>query len=249
MLTVSQNASELLSQLSPKTFYFDTTNVYGLNFSSKLQYGLIAQEVEQVIPSLIDNNYKPATVDTLGQIVTPSVNYKTMNYTGLIPLLVRASQEQMDSIITLKNSNDSLANVVSDLNTLLTTLENCLSALLPSLCQMNQQLIQSNTPAEQEQARQALTVRLSNKESIILDQNVPNPFAEQTVINFSIPASVQKAQLHFYNAQGRIIQSMDIAERGLGSVTVFGADLSSGIYTYSLVADGQVVATKKMMKN
>jgi hypothetical protein len=68
------------------------------------------------------------------------------------------------------------------------------------------------------------------------------------VINFSIPASVAKAQMHFYDGNGRLIQTLEIAERGLGAVTVFGSDLSSGTYTYTLVADGAVVATKKMMK-
>jgi hypothetical protein len=82
-----------------------------------------------------------------------------------------------------------------------------------------------------------------------LDQNVPNPFSEQTVINFSIPASVQKAQILFYNGEGKLIQSVNVAERGLGSLTVFGSDLSSGIYTYTLVADGQIVATKKMIRD
>ncbi len=84
---------------------------------------------------------------------------------------------------------------------------------------------------------------------IVLDQNVPNPFAEQTIIHFSIPETVKKAQIHFYNMQGRIIQSVEITERGLGSLTVFGSDLSTGTYTYTLVADGINVATKKMVKN
>ena len=44
------------------------------------------------------------------------------------------------------------------------------------------------------------------------------------------------------------MNSVDITDRGLGSITVFGSDLSTGVYTYTLVADGQVVATKKMMK-
>jgi hypothetical protein len=35
---------------------------------------------------------------------------------------------------------------------------------------------------------------------------------------------------------------------GFGSFTVFGSDLSRGTYTYSLVADGIVVATKRMVK-
>ena len=33
-----------------------------------------------------------------------------------------------------------------------------------------------------------------------------------------------------------------------GSVNVYGDDLSSGVYTYALVADGQVVNAKKMAK-
>ncbi|WP_169312059.1 T9SS type A sorting domain-containing protein [Fluviicola taffensis] len=113
---------------------------------------------------------------------------------------------------------------------------------------MSNSAIQANTPQSQQAIRSELSVRLSNKEAIILDQNVPNPFAEQTVINFSIPASVQKAQIHFYDGHGKLMQSVEVVERGLGSVTVFGADLSSGVYTYTLVADGQIVATKKMMK-
>lgn len=83
----------------------------------------------------------------------------------------------------------------------------------------------------------------------MLSQNVPNPFAEKTVISYNIPTTVAQAQIHFYNAEGKIINSVDIKERGNGELTVFANDLSSGIYTYTLVADGKIVATKKMMKN
>ena len=92
-------------------------------------------------------------------------------------------------------------------------------------------------------------VQLSNRNSIILNQNVPNPFAESTVITYSVPATVQRAQIHFYDMNGILINSVDITERGEGQLNVYGNDLSSGIYTYSLVADGKVVSTKKMMKN
>lgn len=47
---------------------------------------------------------------------------------------------------------------------------------------------------------------------------------------------------------GKLIKTVDIRERGLGSITVFGSDLSSGTYMYTLVADGVNVATKKMVK-
>jgi hypothetical protein len=105
-----------------------------------------------------------------------------------------------------------------------------------------------NADISKEDVRKNLNVILNNREAIILDQNVPNPFAEQTVINFTIPTSVKKAQIHFYDGMGKLLQTVEITERGQGSITVFGVDLSSGIYTYNLVADGQIVATKKMMR-
>jgi len=97
--------------------------------------------------------------------------------------------------------------------------------------------------------RTAINVNLSDRNAIVLNQNVPNPFAESTVITFSIPASVQKAQIHFYDGQGKLINSVDVLERGNGQLNVFANDLSTGVYTYSLVADGQIVATKRMVKD
>lgn len=197
-----------------------------LNLDSANHIGFIAQEIAQVDPRLTF-----LADDSLLHV----------EYDKVVPILAEAIEE-------LNNTVEQKDSIINDLNNRLTNLENCLSALLPTLCQMNQSAIQANTPAAQEAVRQNLQVTLSNRSTIILDQNVPNPFAEQTVINFSIPASVAKAQMHFYDGNGRLIQTLEIAERGLGAVTVFGSDLSSGTYTYTLVADGTVVATKKMMK-
>lgn len=91
-------------------------------------------------------------------------------------------------------------------------------------------------------------MNLSSKNAIILNQNVPNPFAESTVITYSVPTSIAKAQIHFYDGQGKLIQSVDITGRGNGQLNVFGSDLSSGTYSYSLVADGKIIDTKKMVK-
>ena len=82
----------------------------------------------------------------------------------------------------------------------------------------------------------------------MLNQNVPNPFAEQTTITYNVPTSVAKAQLIFFNANGQIIHTVDIKTRGNGKVNVFASDLSSGLYHYTLVADGKVVDSKKMVR-
>ena len=210
--------------------------------------GLIAQQIEPIFPNLVQENTSPAQYDSLGNVTVASVNFKTVDYTKLIPLLIAGHQEQANEIADKDATIDSLQAQVNDLNSRLSNLENCLSGILPYLCQLSQSAVQANTPSAQEEVRKNLNVTLNNRTTIILDQNVPNPFAEQTVINFSIPATVMKAQILFYDGNGKLMQSVDVTERGLGSITVFGSDLSFGTYTYTLVADGQVVATKKMVK-
>ncbi len=242
------NADAILSQLQPKTFYFDTLNPYGFNFSNRLQYGLLAQEVETVLPELVSNEYKPATVDSTGAVVTQGVDYKALNYDAFISILISGHKEQKQQIDSLQNGIDNRDSLINNLNDRLTQLESCLSVILPLLCQISNSAIQPTQEEFQEQLKNEINVQLSNKSSIILNQNVPNPFAEQTQISFSIPETVKKAQIHFYDANGKLINSVEVQERGLGQLNVFANDLSTGVYTYTLVADGQIVATKKMMK-
>ena len=40
---------------------------------------------------------------------------------------------------------------------------------------------------------------------------------------------------------------MAIATRGKTSVSIAGSDLTSGMYLYSLIADGKVVSTNRMI--
>jgi hypothetical protein len=248
-------ASDLLNQLTPRTYFLDTVIYEDFNFESDQQMGLVAQEVEQILPTLVGNHTRPAQFDSLGVQIAPEISYKGVEYEELIPLLIAGFQEQSDRIdsLTIINStvntyNDSLEQVVSDLNARLTQLENCLSNILPALCNANSMAVQSTPEEAQKQLEKAINVTLSNRNNIVLNQNVPNPFAESTVITYSIPATVQKAQIHFYDGTGKLINSVEIAERGNGQLNVFANDLSTGVYTYSLVADGQIVATKRMMK-
>ncbi|MCX8479316.1 MAG: T9SS type A sorting domain-containing protein, partial [Chitinophagales bacterium] len=89
-------------------------------------------------------------------------------------------------------------------------------------------------------------VHLSDLE-IVLNQNSPNPFAEQTIISYIIPDNVKDANIVFYTLGGTVLKNIRINERGQGQMTVYAENLSAGMYTYSLVADGNIVATKKMI--
>lgn len=110
------------------------------------------------------------------------------------------------------------------------------------LLQQNQQ----NAPAESLPAVSA--IELADNNAVVLNQNVPNPFAQQTSISYTIPVSANSAQILFYSMEGRLMKTANITTRGKGILNVFANDLSSGSYTYSLMIDGKIMNTKKLVK-
>jgi len=80
-----------------------------------------------------------------------------------------------------------------------------------------------------------------------LHQNNPNPFTENTAIMCFIPKDIVNAVLYIYDLNGRQIESRNISERGNTNIIIEGNSLDAGIYIYSLIADGVVVDTKRMI--
>jgi hypothetical protein len=209
-----------LSRLHPKIYTLDSANYPSLSLNSNPQIGLFAQEVERVIPSAVRVINHPATEDSLGNIVHPAVSVKALNYIELIPVLISA-------IKSLDSTNKSLQNQINTITAAQTGARS--AAASPS-----------NADAK------GTEVHLSDLE-IVLNQNSPNPFAEQTIISYIIPDNVKDANIVFYTLGGTVLKNIRISERGQGQMTVYAENLSAGMYTYSLVADGNIVATKKMI--
>ena len=82
----------------------------------------------------------------------------------------------------------------------------------------------------------------------MLNQNVPNPFAERTPVESEVTVIFTRAQMLFHDGSGKLIELVDILQSGKGQINVFADDLSKGSYTYSLVVDGKVEQTKRMIK-
>lgn len=82
---------------------------------------------------------------------------------------------------------------------------------------------------------------------LALEQNVPNPASEQTVIAFEVPAAAQNAVLYVYDLQGNPLKQVPIAQRGKGSIVIKAGELRPGHYVYTLVADGQASDSKHMI--
>ena len=88
---------------------------------------------------------------------------------------------------------------------------------------------------------------VSDIDMVRMDQNKPNPFSESTVIGLNIPEKTQKANIFIYDLSGKQIQNVPVAERGETNITVYASELGAGMYTYTLVVEGKVVVTRKMV--
>ncbi|MDZ4712535.1 MAG: S8 family serine peptidase [bacterium] len=83
----------------------------------------------------------------------------------------------------------------------------------------------------------------------ILYQNYPNPFNPSTTFKFSLSKN-SNVSMFLYDMTGRQVDVvLDNVFYGAGSreIKFFGDGLSSGIYFYSLIADGQKIASRKMV--
>jgi hypothetical protein len=99
------DATSVVMNLYPKTFFYKKEYVEELGLSDALQYGLIAQDVEKSLPNLVK------------EFETKSGNkFKSVNYNALIPILVQAIKEQELKISDLENKVSNYASLESRLN-------------------------------------------------------------------------------------------------------------------------------------
>jgi hypothetical protein len=221
------NAVAGILNLQPKTYTFNQDQNNGMNFPSGNQIGLIAEEVEAVYPELVRIVTIPGDKDSAGNEIGESLEIKGLNYTGLIPVLIAAFQEQNAAISSLAERVDELEMLLDD----------CCS-----------QTHMRKSGSHEHSDDQQLSIELRSISAIILDQNSPNPFAEHTTISWFIPQEVQKAELIIFDGLGHVLKTLDINERGDGQLKVYASSLSSGTYSYSLIAGAKVIDTKKMVK-
>lgn len=123
--------------------------------------------------------------------------------------------------------------------------------LVPLLIQSVQELSAKLDEAEKSNSRRDdRTTDIMSTESVLetaLFQNTPNPFSEETTIACTVAESVQSAMLYVYDMNGKQIAEFSVDGRGETSVIIEGSSFDAGMYLYSLIADGKVIDTKRMI--
>lgn len=223
-----ESASSILSKIKPKTYHLDNKNVPQLNMDEKrLQYGVIAQELEEILPELVKNVTILSDYDKDQKAKNDMKSLKSVNYTGLIPILIAGFNEQ-------KTALEEQQKLVSDLTKKISDLQKMLDNQAANNTGFN------TTPV--------INVVVSDKNVNSLAQNKPNPFGESTSITYNIANEFKTAQMIFSSEDGKVIKTVDIKTTGSGTLNIFATDLTNGVYSYSLVIDGQMIDSKKMIR-
>ena len=226
-----------------------TNSFYGTSFITTSDYRL-KNNIESLKAGCIDNvmelnavsyNLKQYIVDT-GDTTTIPVNYYTddpnlleKTHYGLIAQELRSIYpdlvyEGADGYLSINYVEiiPLLIKSIQELKTELDYLTDKTNNTLPKKVQEN-----------------ATTTEIHS--SIILYQNNPNPFTENTEIKCFIPNHVANANLYIYDLNGHQVDSKIITEHGIVNIVIEGSSLDAGMYIYSLIVDGTMVDTKRMI--
>ncbi|MEP7319037.1 MAG: tail fiber domain-containing protein [Panacibacter sp.] len=231
------NAMSIINQLKPKNYEYLTDGKYtSLRLPKGTHYGLIAQELEQVLPNLVKESKRELNITPQQAILpqkggdtsnaaksmvtnseaakTETINIKAVNYDELIPIIIKGMQEQDAVIKQQQQEIDQLKGAIAQGS--------------------------ATTSGISSDATAAVVT------GAFLKQNAPNPFNQTTTIQFSLPASAKDAQLLVYDQNGRMVKSVSLAN-GQTQVSFNKGSLSSGNYIYTLLVDGKKVDSKNMI--
>jgi len=221
------NATELLLALRPKTYVFNDVAPQAMNLPDGPQIGFLAQEVEEVLPQLVGSTSFPAMFDGEGVQINEAVDYKALNYVGLIPVLVGAAQEQ--HTVQLSQTEELAA-----LHDRLDQLEAMLSACCASREAGALQEGISGLPASAAEPAADRKLRI-----------VPNPFSEPPTVFYTLDRA-GRMQLIANSADGKELNVLQEATLQAGDYQYAWdtSALAPGMYYVTLLLEGQPIVKK-----
>lgn len=101
------NATDIVNALNPVSYEYRTDHFNNMSLPEGKQFGLIAQEVEQVIPDMVTAHSSANGMDLKG-----------INYNELIPVLTKALQEQSSLIKTQQKMLEDQQKQIDELKAL-----------------------------------------------------------------------------------------------------------------------------------
>jgi hypothetical protein len=239
-------------------------NVPGLDFINKLTpvtYNLDLEAADQIIEGSVSKNRNSNVIQLARVASAARLAKEAVVYTGFVAQDVEKAAKSLNydfsGVDAAKNNKDLYGLRYSDFVAPLVKAVQELSAENDSLKSQNEQ--QQQQINELQNQMNLINVKLENLakgaissgsailSSARLEQNIPNPFNQTTLINYYIPESAGHAFIKVSGINGQDIKTIQLNGPGSGQITLQTATLASGNYTYSLYVDGSLIDTKIMV--
>jgi len=192
-----------------------------------------------VAENLFDNAILRINRD--GDLVREDFPMARLTNNDLTNPLLEKQQELLEELTILKEQlvkqNDKIAALEEQV-----TMSEILQEKVAALTTLVEKSLTQNAKIQK-----GTSYVLPLKQKALLAQNHPNPFRENTLVDYFVPADVQQAHLQVTDSNGKVVGQIAIAEKGQGQVTIQSKSYPSGTYFYSLIVDGQVIETKRMV--
>jgi len=223
-----------IQSLENSTEKFMNIKFYSYEYkrTGKMRYGIMAQEVKEDFPH------------SIGTFEENGVDYYTFNPNNLFFTGMKVIQENSGEIRTLEAENQRLRAKLEAERNRNNQQQTEIDAIKAALANQGIELPSSNTT----EAQPKPTIPSIRNHSR-LEQNIPNPFSQSTIIPYYLPDNTQTAILVVRDMTGKtIVKHILPTQKGEAKVQVDidNAQLRGGMYTYSLYANEQLVDTKKM---
>jgi hypothetical protein len=231
-------AMSIINKLKPQYYEFKSDEKYdSLHLPKGSHYGLIAQDLERILPNLVSEAshklgsdkpqaaIKPKADGKAAPVVAEvnqtkeTITIKAVNYTELIPIIVKGMQEldeKTERINELEKKNQQLEVQMAELRKMVMELKSGSSA----------------------------TVTYN---AAYLEQNTPNPVSGSTMIRYHVPETATSARLVISNAKGQAIRTITIGNKSAGQVAFNSTSLAAGTYNYTLYVNGKQADTKRLI--
>lgn len=208
--------------LNPVTYNYN--GKAGITDTEKNHIGLIAQEFAEVAP------YAVETFTYAEEGSNKTEEYLSIDASSVKYMLVNAIKEQQ-ALIEMQQQ-----------------LTKTQQAEIESLKMQLLELAESGIPSVNSTINETnILIEGNGLENALLAQNTPNPFTSHTRIEYFIPENSRHCRLSFRDMNGKEIKQVNIEHEGIGAIELSAKDLATGIYSYVLYVNGDIVASKKMV--
>lgn len=215
--------------------------------------GFVAQELYDVYPQAVLKGDE-------GELDSKEGGTWMVNYAGITPLLTKAIQElngKVDEVEAAVQHSLIDPSVVSGLQNQLHQKDqliaeqqsqiNALNSKLDDVLNMMQTFEQTLSQCCSAHQSENINAKSTMGDTPVLEQNVPNPFAQSSYIKFYIPSTGKSAMLTITDLNGKTIKVFSNLQPGFGTVSIDHRLLPSGTYQYALLIDGKVIDTRQMI--